>query len=197
MKIVENILEKRRTLFPSKLAAFAAATLVASAFALFVGTFTTPQAVAQTPSGGSSGIMFAVGGFALTGMDSDGITHVAFAAQENPTTVNTKNPSFAGYVVQETTSGVRSGPVLCMNVSETSSTSSNARIVWTVKHTNIPKDTIGQRSFDVTDNGDPVMGVSMDVYKDNGFTDNTCPTTAPMGTISGEMLVSGNIVVSP
>jgi len=189
MKIVENILEKRRTLFPSKLAAFAAAALVAAAVALVVGGF-TQQAVAQTPSASHP---FAVGGFAPADTDMDGITHVAFAAQENPTTVNSKNPSFAGHVVQETATGFRSGPVTCLSVTTNTATSKTAAVVWTVKQTNINGDVVGQtRSFEVTDNGDPVMGMSPDTFKDRA-TDTTCGTD---GNGSTEALLRGNIVVS-
>jgi len=166
----------------SKLAALAAATLVASAFALFVGAFITQQAVAST----TNTHMFAVGGFTLTGLDAGGITHMAFAAQQNPVHATV----FAGHVVQETTTGFRSGPVQCM--SESSST--QATVEWKVTNSNINGDVIGEfRSFEVQDNGNPVMGVSPDMFKDRG-TDSSC-NTDNNGTF--EPLVHGNIVVSP
>jgi hypothetical protein len=175
MKIFEN---------RPKLAALAATILVTGAFGALLGSF-SGQAVAA-PGGNSSTHLFAVGGFTLTGLDAGGITHMAFAAQQNPihTTV------FAGHVVQETATGFRSGPVICM--SESSNT--QATVEWTVANSNISGDVVGEtRSFEVQDNGNPVMGVSPDMFKDRG-TDANC-NTDNNGTF--EPLVHGNIVVSP
>jgi len=176
-------------------AATAAATLVAAAFALVVGAFTTPQAVAQTPSAGNSGNFFAVGGFAPADTDMDGITHVAFAAE---TFKNGTSGSAHGYVVQETSTGVRSGPVTCLDVhvnNTNPTTSSTGTVVWTVKQSNIAGDVIGlARSFEATDNGVPKLGVSPDTFKDRGTSDTTC---SPDMNGMTEALLNGNIVVSP
>ena len=168
----------------SKLAVLAAAILVTGAFAVLLGSF-SGQAVAAS-GGNSSTHLFAVGGFTLTGLDGGGITHMAFAAQQNPVHATV----FAGHVVQETATGFRSGPVQCM--SESSST--QATVEWKVTNSNISGDVIGEfRSFEVQDNGNPVMGVSPDMFKDRG-TDSSCNTD---NTGTFEPLVHGNIVVNP
>lgn len=74
----------------TKLAAFAAAPLLAVAVALAAGVFTHQATAASNPN------VFAVGGF--TAMD---LSHVAFAAQQNP-----QNPRlWFGHVVQEDATG--------------------------------------------------------------------------------------------
>jgi hypothetical protein len=134
--------------------------------------------------------MFAVGGFAPLDTDGDGITHVAFAAQQNPVHATV----FAGHVVQETATGFRSGPVDCLAVTVNSPTSSTADVVWHINQSNISGDVVGQtRSFEVIDNGDPVMGVSPDTFRDRA----TVTTCGPDNNGGIEPLVHGNIVVSP
>jgi hypothetical protein len=77
-------------------------------------------------------------------------------------------------------------------MSESSNT--QATVLWTVKNSNISGDVIGEfRSFEVQDNGDPVMGVSPDMYEDRA-TNHSC-IAGHHGT--SEPLVHGNIVVSP
>ena len=100
MKTNEKESGRARTRLLSKLATFAAATVMAAVFALIVGAF-TGQALA-TPPGGSNA--FAVGG--ITTVDG----HVAFAAHRNP------NGSYSGHVVQDSFGTSRSGPVDCVTV---------------------------------------------------------------------------------
>ena len=157
-----------------------------AALALVVGGF-TEQAVANSSTNTH---MFAVGGFAPVDTDMDGITHMAFAAQQNPVHATV----YAGHVVQETSTGYRSGPVDCLSVTVNTATSSTAAVVWHITSSNISGDVIGQtRSFEVTDNGPPVMGMSPDMFKDRG-TDTTCGTD---NNGTNEALLRGNIVVSP
>jgi hypothetical protein len=166
----------------SKLAAVAAAPVLALAVALISGAF-TQHASAQTPI--NSNKPFAVGAF--TAMD---LSHVAFAAQIVPT-----KTGYAGYVVQELSTGQsRSGPVTCVWVAFQTATSSSAAIVWKVKNTNISGDMVGEmRSFEVIDNGPPTPGgFSPDMYKNRDL-DNTC---GPDGSGSWQGLLRGNIVVT-
>jgi hypothetical protein len=183
-KIIMKIFENR-----PKLAALGAAILVTGAFAALLGSF-SGQAVAASGGNSSNTHMFAVGGFTLTGLDAGGITHMAFAAQQNP-----QHPLvYAGHVVQETATGYRSGPVQCLSVTVNSTTSSTAAVVWKVTQSNISGDNAGDiRAFQVMDNGNPNMGVSPDMYDDRGLS-NDCSTNN-METF--EPLVHGNIVVSP
>ena len=164
MKIFEN---------KSKLAVLAATPVLAIAFALAVGVFTN-QAGA-TPAGNSNNA-FAVGG--ITTLDG----HVAFAAHLNP-----QNGNVNGHVVQDSMGVSRSGPVTCVTVMN----SNMAVVVWTVNHSDNSLE-IGQiRSFEVTDNGPPQMGVSPDLFCDRGCFNNSCTTFFGCGT----MPVHGNIVV--
>jgi hypothetical protein len=186
MKISEN---------RSKLAALAAAALVAAGLAVVAGGFTW-QAVASPPSGGgsagSSSNAFAVGAF--TAMNGD---HFAFAAQKNPTT----NALQGGYVVQNVaTGGTRSGKVTCLNVgsSTMSSTNGKATIQWTVAHSTVSSSEVGQtRELDVTDLGEP-NGVTPgpDEYTDDGDCSMTMCNGCTNSPEGGMMLVvNGNIVV--
>jgi len=169
MKIVENILEKLRTLFPSRLAAFAVAPLLALTIALISGAF-TQHASAQTPT---TNHPFAVGAFTTA------TEHVAFAAQQ------TSSTHLSGHVVQQLATGTDSGPVTCLQVM-----SNMATVSFTV--TNGPD--AGQiRSFTVVDNGAPMMGVPMDTYADCG---NQGTTECGTNNCMSEALISGNIVVS-
>jgi hypothetical protein len=164
MKISEN---------KSKLAALAAAPVLALAIALIGGTFATQQALA----GGGGPHQFAVGGF--TAMDT---SQVAFAAQFNPQT-----GSYAGHVVQTDMSGVsRHGPVTCLTTDGVSS----AVVVWTVTKSDNPADVGTMRAFEVMDGGEPPTG--MDMYKDRG-TDTFGCSFDVMGTYVP--VVRGNIVV--
>jgi hypothetical protein len=176
----------------SKLTALGAATLVAFALALVVGTH---QAGATgPPSGGgpagNSNNSLAVGAF--TPLDTTTVTHVAFAAQKSP------KGTYAGYVVEELASGTISGPVTCLTVN-----GMNARIKWTVNHADSGTgSTVGDvRQLDVTDMGEPVLGVPPDFYTDQGTCDDSgnscssnccdCGTT----TTGQNALLHGNIVV--
>lgn len=163
MKMFEN-----RT----KLAALAAAPLAAVALTLAIGTL-TQQAVAA--SAGSSNNAFAVGGIAT--MDG----HVAFAAQRNP-----QNGRYAGHVVQDSMGVSRSGPVYCLTVN-----GNMATVIWTVANSDNPNEVGTMRSFEVTDNGEPVMGVSPDLFLDRMDQDNDCSDMQG----GGVMPVHGNIVV--
>ena len=178
MKMFEN-----RT----KLAALAAVPLLALAFAVAVGVF-THEAAATPPSGGgsagNSGNEFAVGGFTLVTGD-----HVSFAAHQNPQQPDT----YSGYVVQDTTAGSRSGPVFCLYVN-----GNEARVVWTVKHSDFGDPANQIRSFDVTDNGEPVMNMmSPDSYTDLGPCGKITPNCSCGTTNGGGMpdIIHGNIVV--
>ena len=169
------------------IAALAAAPLMAVALAVGVGTFTHPAAAA---SAGNSNKSFAVGGFTpASGAMAAG--HVAFAAQVNP-----NDPSrYAGHVVQEDAVGVtRSGPVICAGFS-----GNNARIVWKVNRSDAG-DVGKARRFDVTDNGEPTMGMPMDTFSDLGPCDDgskdpmmQCSCSFPSGAT--DPLLRGNIVV--
>jgi hypothetical protein len=178
----------------SKLAALAAAALVAAGLAVVAGGFTW-QAVASPPSGGgsagSSNNAFAVGAF--TAMNGD---HFAFAAQKNPTT----NALQGGYVVQNVaTGGTRSGSVTCLDVD---SSNGQARIQWKVAHSTVESSEVGQmRELDVTDLGEP-NGVTPgpDEYTDDGAcggissmcSSSNCGTSPEGGNM---LVVNGNIVV--
>lgn len=169
---------------PSRLATFAA-PLLAVVFALAVGVF-TQQAAAKPPSGGGSAgnstNAFAVGGITLATGD-----HVAFAAQKNPNT-NT----YSGYVVQDLMTGSRSGPVTCVYIS-----GNMARVIWIVKHSDNSSEIGTEMQFDVTDNGEPVMGVPTDTYMDlggcNGQNQPSCDCSTTSG--GGPTLLHGNIIV--
>jgi hypothetical protein len=212
MKTLENKSERATTLLSSKLAAFGAATLVAVAFALVVGTF-THQAGATPPSGGgatgASGNWIAVGAFTPApntgGPGMSAITHVAFAAQRNPRTLDSTTAG-TGYVVEELSTGTISGHVTCLTVNVMFP--NEARIQWTVTHadsgTGVATNTI--RQLDVDDLGEPnMMGMSLDRYTDRGecSTDTmTCgtgtnPPCCACGTTPGgsNAIVHGNIVV--
>ena len=185
MKILEN---------KSKFAVLAAAPLMAVALTLAVGTL-TQQAVATPPSGGgpagNSNNAFAVGGITVVS------GHVAFAAHRNP-----NNGNINGHVVQDITGTSISGPVTCLFVS---SDGKSARIGWTVTSSdNTMMYPIGQtRQFDVTDNGEPVMGMSPDGYTDvgpcmNNCNNTMCPSDCGCCTTNGGMtgmIIHGNIVV--
>jgi hypothetical protein len=172
-----------------KLAALAAAPMMAVAVALAFGTL-AGRAVAQNPSGGNSASMFAVGGFTTL------TQHVDFAAQNNP-----KKPgTYAGHVVQDDSGVQRSGPVTCLTVSGTV-----ARVQWRVTRSDNSTELNTLRQFDVMDNGQPMMGTGMstDNYDDRGLCNQNidclvnccnCPSSpmAPTGAI-----LRGNIVVSP
>jgi hypothetical protein len=151
----------------SKLTALGVATLVV--FALALGGF-TQHASAQTPNSSKA---FAVGGFTTA------TEHVAFAAQTNP-----KTGAPSGYVVQQLTTGTDSGPVTCFQPS-----GSMATITFLVKH---GPDATYYRTFTVMDGGEPMMGVSMDMYSDCGNQTSNCGTSNCMC----QPIVSGNIVVS-
>jgi hypothetical protein len=172
MKTLENESERATTLFPSKLAAFTTATLATLAFALVVGIFSMPAAASAA---GSSNVAFAVGG--ITTVDG----HVAFAAQTNP-----QNGRYAGHVVQDSMGLSRSGPVYCLTVS-----GNQATVIWTVAQSDNQNEVGTMRSFEVTDNGEPVMGVSPDLFLDRTDQDNNCGDFQG----GGVMPVHGNIVV--
>jgi hypothetical protein len=164
----------------SKFAALAAAPVLAVAFAIAVGTF-THQAGATPPTGGgsagSSTNAFAVGGISL--LDGD---HLAFAAQLNP-----KTGAVAGHVVQDAATVSRSGPVTCV----TFYNGNQATIGWMVKNSTNSMEIGTFRSFEVTDNGEPVMGVSPDSFLDRMNMDSDCSDMSG----GGVMPVHGNIVV--
>jgi hypothetical protein len=170
MKMAEKKSERGTTLFSSKLAALATAVIVTAALAVVGGAF-SGKALAQTPS---SSKPFAVGAFTTA------TEHVAFAAQ------TTGSGKFAGYVVQELTGvGTDSGPVTCLSVS-----GNTATVSFSVKNgPNAP----GHRTFTVMDGGEPMMGVSPDMYSDCGASNGMCDTP---NNCMMEALVSGNIVVS-
>lgn len=172
MKTIEKKSERAPNLFPSKLAALAAAASVIAALALIVGGF-TGRAVA---AGGSSAS--AVGGF-----QAGDLSHVAFAARMNGTSVT-------GHVVQDLTNGSRSGPVTCLNVN-----GNRARVLWMVKQSDFPGEVGQTRQFDVTDNGEPTGGVSKDFYTDLQQCDPNGSCSCTAGTASG-VLFHGNIIVS-
>jgi hypothetical protein len=180
MKTIEKKSERTMTLLPSKVAALAAAALGIAALALIVGGSTGRVAAS---SGGSS----AVGGFT-----AGDLSHVAFAAQ-----MNAQNTSVTGNVVQDLSTGSRSGPVICLNVN-----GNRARVLWTVKQSDFPGEVGQTRQFDVMDNGDPTGGVPKDFYTDLQQCDpnGTCSTSGGCccvaGTASG-VLFHGNIIVSP
>jgi hypothetical protein len=154
----------------SKLTAFGAATLVAFALALVVSTH-------QVRGGGASFQGIAVGGISLT--DGD---HLAFAAHENP-----KNGAINGHVVQDAVMVQRSGPVTCVNFYN----GNQATIGWTVTNSTVSSE-IGQfRTFEVTDGGEPVMGISPDLFLDRMTMDQDCSDMSG----GGVMPVHGNIVV--
>jgi len=154
----------------TKLAALAAAPLLALAIALIGGAF-TDKAIAQTPTTNKP---FAVGAFTTL------TEHVAFAAQTNP---KTNLPS--GYVVQELASGTNSGAVKCFQPS-----GNMATISFFV---NRGPDAGNYVSFIVVDNGEPTMGVSPDMYSDCG---NQGSSNCGTSNCMAQTIVSGNIVVS-
>jgi hypothetical protein len=173
MKTLENESDRATTLFPSKLAAFAAAPLLALAIAL-IGVAFTQHASAQTSS---SSRQFAVGGFTTA------TEHVAFAAQFNP-----RSGVAIGYVVQEFTvaGGSDSGPVFCLQVS-----GNMATVSFHVKN---GPDAGTDRTFTVMDNGEPsAVNTSMDVYQDCG-TDGGSGCNCQGGMM--ENVLRGNIIVS-
>jgi hypothetical protein len=172
MKTIENKFERATTLFPSKVAALAAAAAVIAALPLTIGAF-SGQAAA---SSGSS--VSAVGGF-----QAGDLSHVAFAAQMNGTSVT-------GHVVQDVTNGSRSGPVTCLNVN-----GNRARILWMVTHSDFPGEVGQTRQFDVTDNGEPTGGVPKDFYTDLQQCDSNGSCSCTAGTANG-VLFHGNIIVS-
>jgi hypothetical protein len=165
MKALENKSEAVTTLYPSSLAAFATVALTL-AFTLFVGTGSVEAGV-----GGD----FAVGGFTL----ADG--HIAFAAQQNA-------KGAGGYVVQDSMGVNRSGPVTCFTVD-----GNRATVEWLVKHSDNPSEVTSQqhRTFEVSDNGEPMMGMPTDQFLDRMQYCNDC------GKMNGGgvMPVHGNAVV--
>jgi hypothetical protein len=115
--------------------------------------------------------------------------HVAFAAHQNPQQPDT----YSGYVVQDTSAGSRSGPVFCLYVN-----GNEARVVWTVNHSDLGDPANQIRSFDVTDNGEPVMNMmSPDSYNDLGPCGKITPNCDCGTTNGGGMpdILHGNIVV--
>lgn len=153
----------------TKLAALAAAPLLALAIAIIAGTF-TQHASAQTPN---SNKPFAVGGFTTVS------EHVAFAAQTNPKTL-----APTGHVVQELPTGTNSGAVTCFQPM-----GNMATISFYVK---TGPDAGQYRTFTVVDGGEPKMGVSPDMYADCGNQNSNCGTDNCMA----QPIVRGNIVVS-
>jgi hypothetical protein len=152
-----------RTLGNKSQGAALAIVVLTLGFTLFIGTDSLQAGV-----GGD----FAVGGFTLL----DG--HVAFAAQQNA-------KGAGGYVVQDSMGVSRSGPVKCFTVS-----GNMATIEWEVKHSDNSGEITQHRTFQVTDMGEPMMGMSPDLYLDR-MTDNDCGRMDQ----GGVMPVHGNIVV--
>jgi hypothetical protein len=174
MKTIEKKSERATALFSSQLGTLAAATLVAAAFVLFAGGFTS-QAVAQRPPGKAT---FALGAF--TAINGD---QVAFVAQK------TKSGMLqTGYVVfSYAGGGSSSGRVTCATITSTGS----AAIVWSVDHSTIGET--GSKAFEVTDAGEP-NGVTPgpDTYYDKG-TSGDCNVNSQTELPT----VRGNVVVSP
>jgi hypothetical protein len=161
MKALDIKSQGATILGPSRLAAFALAlTLVLT---LFVGTGSLQAGV-----GGD----FAVGG--ITTFDG----HVAFAAQQNA-------KGAGGYVVQDSFGVHRSGPVKCFTVS-----GNRATVEWEVKHSDNSGEITQHRTFEVTDNGEPIMGMPTDLFLDR-MTNNDCGAMNGGGCYP----VHGNIVV--
>jgi hypothetical protein len=145
-----------------------------------VATAVAWQAIAAPPTGGgsagSSNNSFAVGGISLT--DGD---HLAFAAQLSP------KGAIAGHVVQDALMVQRSGPVVCV----TFYNGNMATVGWMVTYSSDSTE-VGQfRTFEVTDNGPPVGGVSTDLFLDRMTMDQDCSDMSG----GGVMPVHGNIVV--
>ena len=172
MKTSEKKRKRVTVILPSRLVGLAAAVAVIAALALIVGGFTS-HAVA---AGGSSAS--AVGGF-----QAGDLSHVAFAAQMNGTSVT-------GHVVQDLTNGSRSGPVTCLNVN-----GNRARVLWMVTRSDFPGEVGQTRQFDVTDNGEPTGGVPKDFYTDLQQCDPNGSCSCTAGSASG-VLFHGNIIVS-
>jgi hypothetical protein len=172
------IIMRAATLFPSKLAGWAAAALIA-----VVASAVAWQAMATPPSGGgsagNSNNAFAVGG--ITTLDG----HVAFAAHQNP------NGSYSGHVVQDSFGTSRSGPVDCLFVVPLSG-GNHATIQWHVTHSDNPAEVNGQpRLFEMCDYGEPTGGVSPDYFVDLGESNNGCRDNQ----FCGSPFIHGNIVV--
>jgi hypothetical protein len=166
----------------SKLAALAVAPVLVLVLMLAGGVFIN-HAVAG-PSAGNSNNAYAVGGFTVMTT----FEHVAFAAHQNP-----KSPTaWTGHVVQDTATGSRSGPVFCVAV-DTSGMYPKARVIWEVKQSDF-NDVGAIRQFDVTDRGEPVMGVPPDLYTDR----LECALGGDCDCLAGDgfnPLLHGNIVV--
>ena len=148
--------------------------LVLCAAALALALPSLQSSRAQT---GNSGSSFAVGG--ITTIDG----HVAFAAHINP-----KNGNVTGHVVQDIMGVSISGPVVdCVDIE-----TNTAMVTWVVTRsentTMFPLDS--RRTFDVTDNGEPTMGMPTDQFDDRGVTDDECKRRRTTTTI-----LRGNIVV--
>jgi hypothetical protein len=141
--------------------------LLVAAGALLVLNLRSSQA--QT---GNSGESFAVGG--ITTLDG----HLAFSAHISP------KGNIAGHVVQDSAGISRSGPVTCVTVNN-----SCATVQWQVKQSDNSGEINQYREFDVTDGGEPTLGMSPDRYTDKGC-NNSC-------SFSGAFCVPvhGNIVV--
>jgi len=99
--------------------------------------------------------------------------------------------------VEELATGTISGPVTCLTVN-----GMNARIKWTVNHADsgTGSSTGEVRQLDVTDVGEPVMGVSPDTYNDSGACNdsgscmmNCCDCSMTPG--GSKAIMHGNIVV--
>ena len=165
-----------------RLAALAATPLMAAAVALAICTAIQP---AEAASAGSSNNEYAVGGTSFMP------GHLAFAAQKNP-----QNGSVTGYVVQEDAMGNSfSGKVECL----TTLNGNMAHVVWRIAHTDNPGlYPVGQqRQFDVTDNGQPMMGMPTDQFADQGpcgmYSQPTCNCSKVCS--GGAYPARGNIVV--
>lgn len=165
-----------------KVAALAAAPLLLAALALVIGLTIQPAGAA---SAGSSNNEYAVGGTSFMP------GHLAFAAQKNP-----QNGSVSGYVVQEDAMGNSfSGKVTCLYTMN----GDMAHVVWRIDHTDNPGAyPVGQmRQFDVTDNGQPTMGMSPDQFLDQGncggYSQPSC--TCSKVCSGGAYPARGNIVV--
>ena len=141
--------------------------LLVAAVALLIPNLQNSQA--QT---GNSGNSFAVGG--ITTLDG----HLAFSAHISP------KGNISGHVVQDSWGTSRSGPVTCVTVNNTCAT-----VVWHVTHSDNPSEIGSDRSFDVTDGGEPTMGMSPDRYTDKGC-NNFCYFTGAFC-----VPIHGNIVV--
>ena len=101
--------------------------------------------------------------------------------------------------MEQTSIGTISGPVTCLTVGGMNN--NQARIQWTVMHSDITGVNKGtSRQLDVTDMGEPVMGVSLDKFSDEGECDpgtycmtNCCECDMTPG--GSQPIMNGNIVV--